>query len=525
MSEREGFSLNPGPQTWAQSSPATVIAFAGEAGGGKSHFLIHSAATWFDDPNYAAIIFRKTYKEIMAPGGLWELASQFYTTPRLAAVPRVSDLTWTFPSGAKVIFSHLEDFNVQKFRGLQVCFVAFDESNYMPESAVWLLFSRLRSLSQAPRKLIFCQNPDKDCWLRPWLDWYLDEYGYPREDRICKVRWFGRGDAATELQWYDSEAEALAAGVEATSFTFVPSKLSANPQLLRADPKYISKLKAMPAVDRLRFLEGCWDAQDRAPGDYFQRTWSPVWMSQRIARAAAGQPMDGDIRDYFWSCDFASTAVPGDLCAGAPFERAPVRKRSVDPDWTVILEWARFRNGVLCVLNCYAFRDGPSQIQWMLDKLVRKGHKPASVVLPLDPGQQGEYQMRGYQTALRGAGVRLECLRPINPLKAAEIASKEVASARVWCREGMLGEELFWQQLEQFPTKGIHDDAVSALALGVMWDLSKPLPVVGELHSMSRVGGDYTYRAQNDMRMGTAPRDGRRTLNDMSSARDFRRLL
>lgn len=516
--ERTEIKLHEGPQTWAASSLATIVVFAGQAGGGKSWWLILEACKYYDDPYYAALIFRKTYKEIFKAGGLWELASQVY--PILGGVPNLTNLRWTFPSGAKVDFSHIEDFNINMFRGVEYAFIAFDEANYFPQAAFFLLFSRLRSKSLAPRKFALCCNPDKDSWIKDLIEWYLDDLGFPREDRICKVRWFGR--AESELQWFDTEAEAQAGGIEyPTSLTFVPSLLDSNTTLLRADPQYKAKLQIMPAVDRMRFLLGSWNASERAPGDYYQRNWAPVLRSNRLDRVAAGQMLDNEIRDFLWATDLASTAIPGDLIPGGPLERS-VKRKGYDADWSVFLEIARFRNGMLCVWNCYAYRDGPVQIQWMLATLVERGRKPATVVLPLDPAQAGEYQVRGYQLALRGAGVKLECLRPKNPLICAEIGSKEMAAGRIYVREGMLGEDLFWQQLEAYPTKGVHDDVVSALALAAMFDLSKPLPVVGPHHSMH--GGDYSYRTANDMR---APMQGvgGRTINDVRLSTDFRRLL
>lgn len=516
MSDEVHIKLNDGPQTMASRTSATVVCFGGARGGGKSWFSVLEAAKYYDDPDYSAVLFRKTYGELVGAGSLWETSHKIY--PLLGAVANKTDLTWVFPSGVTIRFSHLEDFALQKMQGKSATYFAFDEATHFPETAFWFVFSCLRSISRAPRKFILTCNPKKESWLRAMVDWYLDADGFPVPERAGVIRWFGRVEGKRELQWFASEAEALAAGVEpgaATSFTFIPSMLTDNPQLMRADPGYIGRLRSLPPADRLAFLEGNWNAASREPGDLFQRQWCPVLKSSRLERVQFGQPLDSEIRDWLWSVDLASSAVQGDLVPGCPLERI-VSGKTADPDWSVFCQWARMRSGIMVLWSCHMYRDGPHQVLWMLRQLIEKGHKPATVVLPQDPGQQGSYQIASYTTALRGAGARVESERPINPVVAAEIASKEVASGRIWMRENALGLDRFWEQAEAFPSKGVHDDAVSAMALGILHDLKSPLPQVGWSHALYREGAGLTV---NDVR------GGRQTINAIARARDRRRWI
>jgi len=62
----------PGPQELFLSTPADICIYGGAAGGGKSFGLLLEALRHIDNPQYGAVIFRRTYPEIMNKGGLWD---------------------------------------------------------------------------------------------------------------------------------------------------------------------------------------------------------------------------------------------------------------------------------------------------------------------------------------------------------------------------------------------------------------------------------------------------------------------
>jgi predicted phage terminase large subunit-like protein len=61
----------------------------------------------------------------------------------------------------------------------------------------------------------------------------------------------------------------------ALSLTFISSRLSDNPALMRADPKYHSTLQSLPMVERERLLGGNWNARPTA-GKIFNIAWFDV---------------------------------------------------------------------------------------------------------------------------------------------------------------------------------------------------------------------------------------------------------
>src|SRR5688572_21531388 len=109
------------------SSKADIAIYGGAAGGGKSWALLFEAAKWAHVPGYRASIFRRNATDIMAEGGLWDEAQEMYAA--LGGRPRESPRpTFTFPSGARVGFDHLQlEKTKTRKQGLQLAFLGFDE--------------------------------------------------------------------------------------------------------------------------------------------------------------------------------------------------------------------------------------------------------------------------------------------------------------------------------------------------------------------------------------------------------------
>ena len=75
-----------GPQTNFLSTAADIAIYGGAAGGGKSYGLLLDLLRYKNVPGFNAMIFRRNYNQIMAPGGLWETSLLMYSGIR-GAVP------------------------------------------------------------------------------------------------------------------------------------------------------------------------------------------------------------------------------------------------------------------------------------------------------------------------------------------------------------------------------------------------------------------------------------------------------
>lgn len=206
--------------------------FGGSAGGGKSDALLMAALQYVEVPNYAAILFRRTYADLALPGALMDRARGWLAGT--AARWSERDKTWTFPSGATLSFGYLEHENDKyRYQSAEFQFIGFDELTQFTESQYRYLFSRLRRLegSKVPLRMRAASNPGGvgHEWVR---------------------------------QRFIIEKNHL----------FVPAKLDDNPHLDRDE--YIRSLRELDPVTRQQLLDGDWSA--RQAGNKFRREWFEV---------------------------------------------------------------------------------------------------------------------------------------------------------------------------------------------------------------------------------------------------------
>lgn len=249
--------------------------------------------------------------------------------PLLGAKPKKTpNPQFVFPSGAKVVFGHLERYaDCLSYQGSQIPLICFDELTHFDEDVFWYMFSRIRSDSGVDGYVRATTNPDPDSWVRKFIDWWIGKDGLAIPDRSGKLRWFIRvngeciwGNSRMELlknqfdgeivevdkSHYDSdelfmidsktnESVIVTEGRDGVlyvvtgskrffqwtgtgyrelnqpkSVTFILSTLQDNKILMQNDPSYLANLKALPLVEQERLLGGNWNIRPAA-GLYFPR--------------------------------------------------------------------------------------------------------------------------------------------------------------------------------------------------------------------------------------------------------------
>lgn len=472
--------LQPGPQQMAAKSTARVIFYGGARGGGKSRWLVHETAKHHAVSGFGGVIFRRTYPELTGIGSLWEECGKVY--PALGAGLVDSKLTATFPGGSTIKLSHLQhEKDAKQWQGKSLPSVGFDELTHFTEAQFWMLFSSLRTTAGVSPRLRATMNPDPDSWVLQFVQWYIDEAGFPIKERSGVVRWFGRIDG--KLRWFESEAEAQFNGVETpTSFTFIAANVFDNQALMTADPEYLAKLRALPPVEQARFLGGNWRVR-AAAGDYFQEAHFPRIPTLRMHRTNTGLPDPRDVIRQWRTWDFAATPVEGDTLVGAPRETRTTGgvARSEDPDWTRSLKFGQFRDSRIVLLDYRGARDAPGAIEWWVRRTAELDGKHVVQVLWQDPAQAGVHQQVIYQRLLKGV-CRFVTVLPMNPLDVAGIAARKVWRGEILVPADAPWFEEFIREAEAFPG-GRHDDGVSALGLGCVYDLEFPTSSHGKVIS------------------------------------------
>ena len=250
----EPFYLQPRQMEFA-TSEADIVVFGGAAGGGKTRALLYEPISrgLHENPGFTGVVFRETYPEIEETGGPWDESLQIY--PWLNARPIKGHHEWHFPSGAKMAFRYIDHEDTKyKYKGSQICYLAFDELTSFSESVFWYMLSRNRSTCGVTPYVRCTTNPDvnwvKTKLLAPWVD---REYrGKPATS--CEIRWIKR-NASGDIEWFDHPVEG------SKSLTFIRSLLTDNPALLEKDPTYIHNLEILLPVERERLLGGNWDVR------------------------------------------------------------------------------------------------------------------------------------------------------------------------------------------------------------------------------------------------------------------------
>jgi hypothetical protein len=138
--------------------------YGGAAGGGKSDALLMAALQYVDTPGYSALLLRRTYAELEKSDGLIPRAEAWLS--RTDARKHDGGKLWTFPSGARLEFGHVQnESDKHNFQSAAYSFVGFDELTSFTESVYdYIGFSRARRLrmgrvAKVPVRVRSASNP------------------------------------------------------------------------------------------------------------------------------------------------------------------------------------------------------------------------------------------------------------------------------------------------------------------------------------------------------------------------------
>ena len=440
----------PGPQTKFLSSSADVIVFGGGAGGGKTFAVLLDILRYSQDPNFTAVVFRRTSPMITSPGSIWQTSKEMFRQRGIDADPLEGKLTMRFPNGGVVKYTHMEhESDKLSHAGAQYTGIYFDEGQHFLESQVQFMFSRMRSDAESSSYMRITCNPDPDCYLREWIDWWLDKDGFPDKEKGGVIRWFvirnntmEWGDTPQELAERLQEPDILANN-EALSFTYIPALATDNPAMVKNNPKYISFLKGLPRIERAALLEGNWNVKLEA-GTYFNRSW----VDNTSRQWPTNLRMDTLVR--YW--DRAATAVS---------------EAHKDPDWTVGVLMGRDGSNNYWVLDVQRMRGRPYDVKKFIKQTaVEDGHH-VTQILEQDPGAAGKSEVddtsnmlivSGY--ACRARKVNKDKLTRFKPFSAASEQGRVYVVKKSW-------NEAFFSELENFTGERddrAHDDQVDAIS-------------------------------------------------------------
>lgn len=338
----------PGRQTEFLSSSADIVIYGGAAGGGKTWSLLIEPLRHISNGRFGAVIFRRSRPEITKEGGMWDETQDVY--PMMGARQNQSDLHWTFPSGARVGFGHIQyDKDLEAWKSSQIALIEFDQLETFTEKMFFYMLSRNRSTCGVRPYIRASANPQPG-WLADFLSWWIDDDGYANLDRAGVIRWFVREGKG--IVWADSpdELQEKHPTLKPKSVTFIPATIYDNKILLDKDPGYLANLQALDYIDQQRLLGdpergGNWKIKPTA-GKVFNKAWF------KIVPAAPS----GGVTVRFW--DFAATEK---------------KIASDDPDYTAsALE--RKVDGNIYILDITAEQIGPAEADRQFENLAAQDY-------------------------------------------------------------------------------------------------------------------------------------------------------
>jgi predicted phage terminase large subunit-like protein len=242
--------------------------YGGAGGGGKSDALLMAALQYVDVPGYSALILRKSYAQLTKSEGLIPRAWEWLG--KTDAHYLKGEKLWTFPSGARLEFGHLETDGAKfNYASAAYQFIGFDEVTDLEEKTYTFMFSRLRRAAGAevPLRVRSASNP-----IGPGYDW-------------VKRRFVNPG---------------------AKERPFVPARMGDNPAL--DTESYRRSLSHLDPITRARIESGDWSV--REAGGFFRREWFTLLDGElpiggqlvRYWDLAATEPSPGEDPDWTVGC-------------------------------------------------------------------------------------------------------------------------------------------------------------------------------------------------------------------------------
>lgn len=260
----------------------------GILGGGKTFGAVLATAEPSLDPNWRGLFLRNNLDDAKSAGGLLDTFKEAYGDSiqiRTADMPRV-----VFPSGAYVDVTHVADQSVEtilrRFKGRQYDMIYFDELSNFSWDCFKTILSRNRGKSAYAGKCIATTNPERESWIRPFIDWYIDSEGFVMEERSGVVRYFYMmGADVKDVVWSDTPEgvyEQCKSDIDKKldkvygfmqgrdkwmsmikSFTFYLGKLSENKEMLEANPDYVGSIAMSGGAEADKLLMGNWNVSSK----------------------------------------------------------------------------------------------------------------------------------------------------------------------------------------------------------------------------------------------------------------------
>lgn len=229
MTVRMELRITPRQKDFIYAKSGEVL-FGGAAGGGKSYGQIVDALLFaLKYPRSKQLILRRTLPELEK--SLVRTALELY--PRELFTYKASRHEGVFKNGSVIDFGYCDSENdVYRYQSAEYDTIRFDELTHFTERMYVYLISRVRGTNAYPKQVKSSTNPGGIG--HAWVKSRFIDTGVPDEEHLGRI--------------------------------FIPSRVTDNTFLMKADPGYVKRLEKLSKKDREALLYGNWDIFD---GQYF----------------------------------------------------------------------------------------------------------------------------------------------------------------------------------------------------------------------------------------------------------------
>lgn len=410
------------------SAPNLEVLYGGAAGGGKTASLLIAGLQYCDQPNYDALLLRRTLKELELPNSLISLSKRWLSGTD--AVWKAQKNKYEFPSGATLTFNYLDrDDDKWQYQSSSFNFIAFDESAEFPqESTYTFLFSRLRRARGVtiPPRMRLAANP-----IGPGAAWLKRRFiTNPGANNLSDEPCF----ICDHRHWDEACVQPKCSCIlnpNSIPRLYVPARLEDNPFIDK--PSYRLSLAQLDPYTRQALENGDWDA--KPPGKMFRREWF---------RVVAHRPADVLCRVRFW--DLAATQ----------------EDRKKNPSWTCGVRMSYSENGAFCIEDVRRVRETPGNVKALVKQTASIDGLDTEIHIEQEPGSSGIAVIADYIKYLPQYVVKAYKITGSKEDRAAPYASQAEAG-NVSMAQGDWNET-YLQEMEQFPSSTVKNDQVDASA-------------------------------------------------------------
>lgn len=376
----------------------------------NSVFLLAAALQYVDRKGYAAILFRKTFSDLMLPGALIPMSKE-WLNPFLESGEvhwADKDKRYTFKeSGATLTFGYLDNKDDHlRYQGAEFSFVGMDECTHINPESYRYLFSRLRKKKSLDFPLRFraTANPGGT-----YGDYYYERFFVDNLDESGNRRRF-----------------------------FLPSGLKDNPYL--DHEAYTAALAELDPITREQLENGNWEI--RPAGDVFETSWLISIHHTDIPTGIRW------VR--FW-----------DLAAIDPKKRKK-NTNTRNPDYTIGFKLGMYQ-GCYYIADIIKFQKGPGDTESIIRSTAEADGYQCAIRMEEEPGSAGianteryaKNILQGFDFAgIKPSGSKVERARP---------AAAACQTGCVFILDTCRNLTDFFAQLAAFPN-GVNDDMVDGFS-------------------------------------------------------------